>query len=205
MTLPEPIDVPWTMKPVTSALCGVEVLDDGRLHCSIRHDVILGVTPAMLAWWFDHIDGELAIEGVPYPRYRVWHPRDHVSHTYVRGRGRGATFRIHEVLARNPDWQIDVKTVVTQLDESGFAHRPRPHGLPIVRMDYAFSRCAGGTQYVNSLTFGLPGKPRLNTLLRKLAFSLDKAHAWLRHNVEEVGNFEFFLPALYAAETGRRA
>jgi hypothetical protein len=28
--------------------------------------------------------------------------------------------------------------------------------------------------------------------------------AWLRHNVEEVGNFEHFLPGLYAAEVARQ-
>jgi hypothetical protein len=27
--------------------------------------------------------------------------------------------------------------------------------------------------------------------------------AWLKHNVEEVGNLEFFLPALYAAHAGQ--
>jgi len=36
-----------------------------------------------------------------------------------------------------------------------------------------------------------------------MLFPDDKARAWLRHNVEEVGNFEFFLPALYAEETAR--
>lgn len=200
MNLPEPLDLPWTMKPLSSAVSGVDVLDDGRLHCSIRHDVLHGVTPEMLVWWFDNIDGDVLIEGVRHARYRVWHPRDHVAHTYVRGRGRGAVFRIHEVLARNPAWAIDVRTEVTQLDLHGFAHRPRPHGLPIVRMDYTFARCAGGTRYTNSLTFGAVGMPRVNAALRKLAFSLEKARAWLRHNIEEVGNFEFFLPALYAAE-----
>jgi DAPG hydrolase PhiG domain len=157
----------------------VQLLEDGRLHCFIRHDVLHGVTPSMLAWWFDHIDGDVEIEGVRHPRYRVWHPRDHVAHSYLRrgprGGGPGSLFRIHEVLARNPSWEIDVRTEVTQLDESGFAHRPRPHGWP-----------------------------RLNAALLRLGFPLEKARAWLRHNIEEVGNFEFFLPALYAAETGRR-
>jgi hypothetical protein len=35
-------------------------------------------------------------------------------------------------------------------------------------------------------------------------FFFDAAHglAWLRHNVEEVGLLEHFLPALYRQETG---
>ncbi len=210
--LPAPIAVPWTMKPLSSAESSVSVLDDGRLHCAIRHDVIQGVTPKMLVWWFQHLDGEMPIEGVMYPRYRVWHPRDHVLHRYVRRNGvvgPGAVFRIHEVLGRNPDFEINVLTHVTKLDEQGFAHRPRPHGLPLVRMDYRFERCAGGTRYENSLTFGIEGKGvlarlvrPLNLALQKLTFSRAKAEAWLLHNIEEVGNFEFFLPKLYAHETG---
>lgn len=170
----------------------------------------------MLHWWFQNIEGEMCIEGVSYPRYRVWHPLDHVAHGYVRrgqgGVGPGSIFRIHEVLGRNPAWEIDVLTRVTQLDASGFAHRPRPHGLPIVRMDYAFERCPGGARYVNSLTFGVEGKGALtrlvrplNALLRRAAFSREKAEAWLQHNIEEVGNFEFFLPELYARETGSKS
>jgi hypothetical protein len=29
------------------------------------------------------------------------------------------------------------------------------------------------------------------------------SRAWLKHNVEEVGNLEFFLPALYGAHAVR--
>lgn len=215
-SMPDPIQVPWTLKPVESAETRVETLDDGRLHLWIRHDLLRGVTPEMLVYWFAHMDGEMLVEGRAYPRYRVWHPRDHVEHAYVRrapggGVGPGAVFRIHEVLGREPAFAIDVCTDVTRLDPGGFAHRPRPHGLPIVRMDYTFERVAGGTSYVNSLTFGIAGTTRLgaavarpiNRLLRAAAFPDPKGRAWLRHNVEEVGAFEHFLPALFAAETGR--
>ena len=170
----------------------------------IRHDVIHGVTPQMLVWWFNNMDGTIEIEGKPYPRYRVWHPRDHVQHQYVRvpagGVGPGAVFRIHEVLGRNPAWTVDVHTDILQLDESGFRHRPRVAGLHPVAMDYSFRRVAGGTLYENSLEVGFHGAPRwLNRLI--VARKFDQAHgkAWLLHNVEEVGNFEFFLPQLYAS------
>jgi hypothetical protein len=213
--LPEPIPVPWTMKPVESAETRIEVLDDGRLALSIRHDVIHGVTPAMLVWWFGHMDGDMEVEGQRYPKYRVWHPRDHVGHAYVRRAvdgsvGPGSVFRIHEVLGRNPAFEVDVLTNVTRLDDGGFSHRPRPFGLPLVRMDYSFTRVPGGTSYENGLTFGVPGRGvvgsalarPVNRLLRAAAFPEAKARAWLKHNVEEVGNFEFFLPDLYSAEHG---
>lgn len=44
----------------------------------------------------------------------------------------------------------------------------------------------------------LVGRMFLNRIvLPGLVMSDDMGRAWLRHNVEEVGNFERFLPALY--------
>jgi hypothetical protein len=208
--LPEPILVPWTMKPLSSAKTSLERLADGRLHVSIEHDVIHGVTPEMLLWWFQNIEGDVEVEGVRYPRYRVWHPRDHVAFSYAaRPTGvaaAGAVFHIHEVLGRDPRHHIDVLTDVTRLDEGGFAHRPRRFGMHPVAMDYTFERVRGGTLYRNSLTVGF----RLPRALRWInhavvAGAFDEAHgrAWLLHNVEEVGNFEFFLPELFATESVR--
>lgn len=213
LTLPDPIPVPWTMKPVDSARTGLDVLDDGRLHLTIRHEIIRCVTPEMLVWWFNNISGDCEIEGRKYPRYRVWHPLDHVEHRYVRRTspiGRGAIFRIHEVLGRNPAFRVDVRTEVLRLDTGGFVHRPRALGvpLPVVDMMYTFEPVRGGTQYENALTFGVGGPPRLvravNEALRARFFSDDQGRAWLRHNVEEVGNFEFFLPGLIRASAGTR-
>lgn len=208
-TLPDPIPVPWTMKPLESARTSLEVLDDGRMHMAIVHDVLRDVTPEMLVWWFRNMRGTMQIEGRAYPRYRVWHPLDHVEHRYVSdppgGVGAGSVFRIHEVLGRNPAWEIDVLSDVTRLDHGGFEHRPRVHGVGgLVRMDYAFERVSGGTRYRNSLTIGAP-VPRwaraANATLRRFAWDEARGRAWLKHNVEEVGNFEHFLPALIAQES----
>jgi len=96
------------MKNVDSARTERRLLPDGRLHLHIRHDVLRGVTPAMLVWWFRHLEGTIEVGG----RYARRLPDGSV--------GPGAKIHIRE--------------------------------------------------------------------------------AWLRHNVEEVGNFEHFLPALYARE-----
>lgn len=209
--LPDPILVPWTLKPLGSARTAtLDHLGDGRMHLAIEHDLVRGVTPEMLVWWFGHMHGTMEVEGRTYPRYRVWHPLDHVEHAYVHtppgGVGPGSVFHIHEVLGRNPVWRVDVLTDVTRLDPGGFAHRPRVHGLRgLARMDYRFERVAGGTRYVNSMTIGAP-LPRwargVNAPLLALAFDEARGRAWLRHNVEEVGSFEHFLPALYAEAHG---
>ena len=41
---------------------------------------------------------------------------------------------------------------------------------------------------------------QLKPLAQRLAFPPGKGDAWLRHNIEEVGMFEHFLPALYQSE-----
>lgn len=71
-------------------------------------------------------------------------------------------------------------------------------------MDYFFEPVADGGRYRNSLTVGVPGiwAVPVKALLRRFVFDEARGHAWIRHNIEEVGNFEAFLPSPYAAETG---
>jgi DAPG hydrolase PhiG domain len=79
VTLPPALSVPWDPKPVSSASAGSETLPDGRKRYWVKHDVLKGVTPTMLVWWFRHLEGDVEIEGRLLNRYRVWHPFDHVS------------------------------------------------------------------------------------------------------------------------------
>ena len=203
----EPLDIPWTCKPVASARSGLDILPDGRIHCWIEHEVIRGVTPKMLVWWFQHLEGDIAVGGKRFSRYRVWHPHDHVALEYVRRNpdgsvGVGSVIHLTEMLGANPAYLVDVHTEIVKLDEEGFAHRPRFHGLRLARMDYQFTETPLGTLYRNSLTVGVAGLLGrfLNPLLRKFALDEARGHAWIKHNIEEVGNFESFLPQLYASE-----
>ncbi|HYF16282.1 MAG TPA: hypothetical protein VEA40_00335 [Ramlibacter sp.] len=206
----EPVVLPWGLKPLGSAEFGAERLPDGRLSYWIRHDVLKGVTPRMLAWWFAHLEGDVEIAGRRINRYRAWHPYDHVHASYARRRpdgtvGPGAQIRLREYLGANHRYNVDTVTDIEQLDESGFIHNPRIHGIGgLVRMEYTFSPVAGGTLYQNRLLVGGTHgwRRRITPLVQRWGF--DHAHglAWLRHNIEEVGMFENFLPGLYRQETG---
>ena len=44
--LPEPLSLPWELKPVSSASAGSETLADRRKRFSVKHEVLKGVTPA---------------------------------------------------------------------------------------------------------------------------------------------------------------
>lgn len=206
--LPPITELPYTssMKPMDSAKTSATIEADGRLRLAIEHDIMAGITPAMLDWWFRHIEGDVVIEGIRCSRYTAWHPKDHVAYA-VHERaddgavGVGSVFHICEVFGRTPGFEVDVLTNVTRLDIGGFAHRPRfPFGLPLAQMDYEWEEAPGGTRYKNSLTVGIPGGGRIarlfNERLRPRFFSDAKGRAWLLHNIEEVGNLEHFLPAL---------
>ena len=204
---PEPLPIPWLQKPMDSAKSGFERLPDGRLKFWIEHEVIRGVTPEMLVWWFSHLEGDVDINGVRYNRYRVWHPRDHVLNHYAKrlpdgSVGPGAVIHIVEMLGGNPDYTVDVFSVIEKLDEEGFRHVPHVHGIRVGVMDYSFERAAGGTLYRNSLTIGFKGLLGrfINPLIRRFVMDEKRGRAWILHNIEEVGNFESFLPRLFASE-----
>ncbi|MBK5651754.1 MULTISPECIES: hypothetical protein [Bradyrhizobium] len=206
----EPSLVPWPMKPMGSAECGAERLADGRLSYWIRHQIIKGVTPRMLVWWFSHLEGDVIVGNKRINRYRAWHPYDHVHASYARrlpdgSIGPGARIRLREYLGANARYAVDTVTTIEKLDEDGFIHHPTVHGIRgVVCMEYSFTRVSEGTRYENRLLVGAAeGWMRLiNPLIQRFGF--DHAHglAWLRHNIEEVGLFEHFLPDLYRHETG---
>ncbi len=206
ISLPPPRPIPWTMKSVDSAETELRLLPDGRLHLHIRHEVLHGVTPAMLVWWFQHLEGTIELQGRTWPRYHIWHPVDHIAVRYARrlpdgSVGPGAKIHIQEAFAGNPDWLVDIVTTIERLDQGGFVHAPRVGGVRVASLEYAFTPVSGGTLYENSITVGPEnpiGRAFVNRFVRPRLFPDDKARAWLRHNVEEVGNFEFFLPELYA-------
>jgi len=210
LQIPPPRPVPWKMKPLESATTRFEFLPDGRLFLGIRHDILRGVTPAMLVWWFSNLEGDIEVGGRTWPRYLVWHPVDHIAIRYARRRpdgsiGPGAQIHIQEALAGRPDYLVDVVTTIEKLDESGFIHARHAGPLALMRMRYKFTPVKNGTLYENSLTVG-PGEPLLRPLfnaIRPRLFPDDQGRAWLLHNIEEVGNFEHFLPALYERRSSR--
>jgi hypothetical protein len=207
---PEPAPLPWALKALGSAESGSERLPDGRVSYWIRHDILRGVTPKMLAWWFAHLEGDVIVDGRRVNRYRAWHPYDHVHASYARrlpdgSVGPGAAIRLREYLGANPAYEVDTVSDIEKLDEEGFIHNPRLHGVPgLVRMEYRFTRVPQGTLYENRLIIGgAHGWRRwASPLMQRFGFDRARGMAWLRHNIEEVGQFENFLPGLYREETG---
>jgi hypothetical protein len=89
------------MKSVSSAKTTQSVLPSGQLLLTIEHDVTLGLSPPMLRWWFENLGQSITFRGQTYPRYLLWHPRDHIHWELAApgpagSTGQGAKFRIVE-------------------------------------------------------------------------------------------------------------
>lgn len=204
--IPPPLDIDWPMKPVTSARTEAR-WERGHMLLTIEHDVVRGVTPAMLDWWFRHIAGTIEVGGRRYDRYRAWHPRDHIAWELVAGDvrrvGVGSRFRIVEAFDRNPEWLVDSVETVTKLDESGIRLERHMMGSRVFSLEHWFAADENGTRYRSRMDLGADSplaRHLFNHIIRPMVFSDAMGPAWLRHNVEEVGNFERFLPGLVESD-----
>jgi len=207
LPLPPPRNLPWPLKPVESAKTSLSYDEFGRMVMHIEHDLLKGITPEMVAWWFGNIGGDMEVEGFRLNKYLVWHPLDHIHWQLAQpgadGRASaGAQFRIVEAFGRNPHFYVDVTDTVTRLDSTGITLVGHRLGMELSRLNHDFADMDGGTRYVSTLTIGtaLPGVGAiLNPLIHRMIFTEAMGRAWLRHNVEEVGLLEHIVPRIYPA------
>jgi DAPG hydrolase PhiG domain len=195
------------MKPIGSARTTQANLPGGQLELTIEHDTIRGVTPAMLCWWFETLGENMNFGGQSYPRYLLWHPRDHIHWELAQrspngGTGQGAYFRIVEAFAANPAYYVDSTEYVEKLDEEGISLVKRIAGVEVFRLEHRFGEAPQGASYRSRMAVGVTSgalRWAFNHLVRPGVFSDAMGTAWLAHNVEEVSMLENILPALYAA------
>lgn len=200
------------MKTLNSAHTNFRRMPFGSYELTIEHSTVRGVSPEMLEWWFKNIGGNMRWQGEVYPRYIVWHPKDHIQWELAQpapsgGAGVGAYFRIVEAFGADPRMKVDSTELVTKLDHTGIHLIRRIAGLEIFSLEHWFEAVPEGTRYTSRMQVGhesLLGKYLVNPLLHQFIFTAAMGQAWLKHNVEEVGNFERFLPELHQKETQKQ-
>jgi hypothetical protein len=200
-----PRRVPWSLKPLESAETALRYDQYGRMVMTIRHDVLKGLSPKMLAWWFANIGGDMDVDGQRLNRYLVWHPVDHIRWELIRtapdGKiGPGAMFRIVEAFAADPNHYVDIRDLVIRLGLDGFTLVQRRMGIEVARLNHDFAAVDGGASYFSTLTIGASFpvvRNLLNPFLHRFVFTEPMGRAWLRHNVEEVGALEHIVPRIY--------
>ena len=195
------------LRTVDDSRVSIQHFAHRRLRMTIDHEPLAGVTPEMLLWWFRHIGGTMPYAGGVHPRYLVWHPLDHLSWRLANPAhpiGEGSRFHIREAFGQDPAMLVDSIDRVEKLDRTGIRLALRVAGAQVFHLEHTWSEGRGRTHYVSVFDLGLRsawGAP-VNAYLRSRVFRPAMDAPWIRHNVEEVGRFEHFLPGLFAAETG---
>jgi hypothetical protein len=200
---PRPID--WTMKPLSSARIEERALPGGRKELKIEHDLLDGVSPAMLVWFWGHIEGDIELKGRTYPRYLIFHPVDHIHFAVVKRSadgnvGVGSRFHLVEALGADMRHLIDVALNLTKLDETGAKVEFNVLGGTALSIEAEFLPQEAGTRLITTMTIGTAGwagRMGFNHLMTEWFFPPERQKIWLKHSVEEIGNLQFFLPDLY--------
>jgi len=206
LEMPSPLPIDWTMMDISTAETSFGELDDGRLELRIKHDILHGVTPAMLVWWFQHIDGTMSYRGEEIPLYRIWHRRDHIRVRILKPAPNGAPGFSEGAIIEINERTIEPERFVTrvaQMDMTGINLIAHKGPIQFGNLRHTFTETPEGTLYQSRLVIGstIPVLGKILTaIVKKRIFTPEMGRAWFKHNIEEVGNFEFFLPGLYAEQ-----
>lgn len=203
VTLPDPRPVLYPLRPVDSATWTIRELPHGRRRVTIVHAPLPRVSPADLLWWFTHLEGDMEYAGARVARYLAWHPLDHVRWELARpapsgGADEGARFRIVEAFGREPAHLIDVVERVERLDSTGIRLVQRRCGVRVFQLEHTWSPGVEGTHYVSIMEIGAVHRWMTwpNNYLTRVVMPPERCRAWVRHNVEEVGQLPHLIPAL---------
>ena len=144
---------------------------------------LMGVTPEMIDWWWDNISKE---------RYKLWHPEDHLFFEWEKTPENGHVGAVHRVIET-----VKVPTMLRIRWEDPTSHPIKAsysHVLAASILDSEDNSLSWITHEYESIENGV----QLRTTFRLPA----KVPKWFikalnKHNMEEIGEFTNFLPALY--------
>jgi hypothetical protein len=210
--LPAPRPVLWPLRPLETADVQDERLPDGRRRVTIRHAELAGVTPAMMDWWYGHVDGTMEYAGAVYPRYLVWHPLDHISYEVLQALpdgsvGANSRLRITECFQRRPERLLRITVEGRRRDSEAAVIGNCVLGMSVLELVNRFEPTASGTISTSTMSIGTAAWPRylgLNRVLTARILGGEMAQHWAQHHIEEVGTLEHFLPELYRSETAHQ-
>jgi hypothetical protein len=206
-----PRRIPWPLLPVSRAATAHEILPDGRIHLTIRHPPLPGVTPGMLAWWYRVLPiSQVEFDGALRPMYHLFHPTEHgrirVEEPAADGQpgvGAGGVVARYEWFG---PYDSEGAARVIELSPQRFVSRPQFAGIRFGEVRHEWGVSPQGATYAVDTIIGVDWPligPWINALLRRHLFSDGMLREWQRHQVEEVGLLPHFLPALYAQRNDR--
>lgn len=203
-----PRTLPWPVPDHRPAHTTHAVLPDGRLRIAITHLPLTGIHPEMLAWWYRKLPiSTVDIGNIRYPFYHVFHPTEHGRIRVVEPARDGQPGMGVGALVEREEWfgPFDSKGVgrVTRLDATGMTVVPEVAGLRFGEIEHLFDATPTGTQYRVVSTIGVEWPlvgGMVNWAIRRAMYPDAMLQQWERHQIEEVGMLQHFLPALYASQ-----
>ena len=206
-----PRNLPWPLPDASRAVAAHEILPDGRIHLTIRHRPLAGVTAEMLAWWYRVLPlGKVSFDGELRPLYHLFHPTEHgriwVEEPATDGRpgvGAGGVVARYEWFG---PYDSEGAARVIELSPRRFVTRPLLAGLTFGELRHEWTDSTRGATYAVDTIIGVDWPvigPVVNAMLRRFIFSEGMLREWQRHQVEEVGLLPHFLPTLYAQRNDR--
>ena len=203
-----PRQLPWTVPDYRSASATHSVLPDGRIKIEITHLPLSGIRPEMLAWWYQKLPiSTVDIGGVRYPFYHVFHPTEHGRIRVVEPARDGSPGMGVGALVEREEWfgPFDSKGAgrITHMSAAGMTVVPEVAGMRFGEIQHRFEATATGTQYrlvsVIGVEWPLIGGV-VNALIRRAMYPEAMLKEWERHQIEEVGMLQHFLPTLYGSQ-----
>jgi hypothetical protein len=172
---------------------GYHRMEHGEWKITANHE-IEGVFPAMIDWWWDHIDTT--------ERYRLWHPTDHVSFEWLISPAEhghiGAVHRVQEFLNGTPEhpltleirWEDPLKAPDAEYDHLLLATGRNEDDLlnATLMHEYEDDWGIGGTRMRSHFWFPARAPQAAITAL-------------YQHNRQEMAHLSTFLPGLYRVES----
>jgi hypothetical protein len=205
----QPRPAMWPYPSVEQATYTYWLDDAGKLRIHLLHPVLQGVTPKMLAWWYQNLAiGQAEFDDVMYTYYRLFHLSEHGQNRILEpstdgspSMGVGALVYRQETFG---PYASKGQARVLEFGPNGYLVAPvmGPFSLGLVKHTFELV-ATGGTLYTVEIELG-SDIPVLGYVLNKFIqmnqFSPPVITEWLRHQVEEVGSLVHYLPDLYTAE-----
>ena len=116
----------------------------------------------------------------------------------------GAIAELEEYFGRNPEYYTNPAVRIDHIDEEIVTTTWFENGIAIGHLDHELEAVPGGMRLGHVMY--VPGENTgVGKLLTPRVWPRAMGEAWLKHGIEEMSNFENFLPQLYEREANRQA
>lgn len=201
-----PRDLPWTLPDYRNADTHWYQGDDGKLYASVEHYFLEGITPGMIAWFYQQLPiATVTLRGETLPLYHIFHPTEHGRLWVLEPAPGGQSGMAEGAVIQREEWfgPYDSRGAarLVAFSDTGMLAIPEFAGIEIGSVRHSYAAEAGGTRYRVDTVIGtdLPILgPVINWYLRTQVFHPEMLPEWQRHQVEEVSSLQFFLRELYA-------